>query len=1191
MTFKDSVATPGKAAHNQIAGYPDARVNLVFHVALNGYAAQLSPEALEEVKRDPRVVSVTHDHRVEVASQAVPTGVARISAPSVPALDIDETDDIRVNVDVAVIDSGILPGHPDLNVVARTNCVGQTECVDGTGGDGRGHGTHVAGTIAALDNDFGVVGVAPGARLHAVRVLGDDGLGWESWIIAGVDWVTAHADEIEVANMSLGCVCTMTSLDTAISASVDAGVVYTVAAGNDYIDAANFSPANNSDVITVSAISDYDGLSGGLSPETTCGGNLLPGPDDMLASFSNWGSTIEVAAPGSCILSTYLGNGYASLSGTSMAAPHVAGAAAILASESNPESQSDVEAIRQNIIKSGSLNWTDEADDGVHEPLLDLRVPQAEAVTVAASNLTTYSAKLNGVINPGGAATTYRFEYGATTAYGASAPVSPGSVGAGSSDVAVSETISVQPESVYHYRVVATNGAGTVYGNDKTFKTSIWSIDQVPNPQAEGMSGGKLYAVSCAESSACMGVGEYAVKAAESSGYHPEPFAERWDGSKWAITVPPLPSGGSEGTLEDASCATANACVAVGSFLEGNTRKALAEHWNGSQWSTTAVPSPPEAKGAVELKGVSCVSAAGCVAVGRYVSKTNFLPSLNEWRTLVAVWNGSSWAIQSSPSPEATQVSGLSAVSCSATTACLAVGSSKASVSKPASSTLIERWDGSNWTIQSSPNPAGTTERALEDVSCIAANQCLAVGNTNSEKGSLANQPAGFTVTWDGSGWQIDSSGLPNPILGASCSSDGDCRVAGGETSRHWNGTEWIGDAFAIPPAGSQVQLRDVSCISGSSCVAAGHYYHDRRGLKPLAQRLSTTDQGTTFCSTSERPCARISRLPAGAFVANSTNATITNTIGNVSCTNSKISGQTVASSGDPLPITISLWSLEGCKMPSGTKCTVSELGRPSSGSIAWTQLNAGVVRSGNGGWKLACGFLINCQFTADMSMDASNGSIQATAEPLNRSGGFCPASASFTATYQIASPFPAYIAPTEQPTTTFCKVDERICAEGDRYAAGTAIAGSASVQLKSTTAWPTMTCSSNLSGEVGATGSWSLPVTITGMSLSGCSTPSGTTCTATAKNLSYPGSAAWTSGHNGTWAVEDTAAWQILCGLQINCIISFKEPSMSITGGATAQLAINAKGESNNGFCLGSPQLIATYSLTSPSPLYVAHT
>lgn len=351
-------------------------VTQVYEHALKGFAAAVPAGRLAALQRDPRVAFVEADQTVQIFAQTVPTGVRRIFADENPNLAIDGTDDWRVDVDVAVIDTGIAD-HPDLNVVARTDCSGgspfKQSCKDGSGDDGHGHGTHVAGTIGALDNGIGVVGVAPGARLWSVKVLKDDGSGWMSWVIAGVDWVTKHADKIAVANMSLGCKCSSDALDTAISNSVAKGVVYAVAAGNNAEDAKDFSPANHPDVLTVSALADFDGEPGGLA-SPTCRSD----EDDTLANFSNWGSLIEVTAPGVCILSTWNDGGYYTASGTSMASPHGAGAAALLASAGRDRNgdglvnQEDVYAIRDTIIGAGNFGWTDDSGDGILEPLLDV---------------------------------------------------------------------------------------------------------------------------------------------------------------------------------------------------------------------------------------------------------------------------------------------------------------------------------------------------------------------------------------------------------------------------------------------------------------------------------------------------------------------------------------------------------------------------------------------------------------------------------------------------------------------------------------------------------------------------------------------------------------------------------------------------------------------------------------------------
>jgi len=364
VVFNDDVGNPAQAAA-ELAARHRADVGFVYEHALKGFSAELPASAVAGISRDPRVAYVETDQIATTFAQETPTGIERIFADDNPNLTIDGVDDYRIDVDVAVIDTGIDLDHPDLNVVASVNCSGGSpfkgKCGNG-GDDDNGHGTHVAGTIGALDNDFGVVGDAPGARLWAVKVLRSNGSGYISWIVAGIDYVTANADQIEVANMSLGCECSSSAMDTAIANSVAAGVTYAVAAGNSAKDASTFSPANHPDVITVSALADFDGAPGGLAA-ATCRSDQ----DDTLADFSNFGSSVEITAPGVCILSTVPG-GYDTFSGTSMASPHAAGAAAILAASgiSNPAD------IRTTLINKGNLVWTDDSGDGIQEPLLDV---------------------------------------------------------------------------------------------------------------------------------------------------------------------------------------------------------------------------------------------------------------------------------------------------------------------------------------------------------------------------------------------------------------------------------------------------------------------------------------------------------------------------------------------------------------------------------------------------------------------------------------------------------------------------------------------------------------------------------------------------------------------------------------------------------------------------------------------------
>ncbi len=324
VVLKDNVGNPQDIA-NEMARIHGLSIEHVYFSALKGFSATIPQARLNKIKDDNRVQFVSEDRAVEAFAQTSPTGVNRINAPA--------NSNKGTGVGVAVIDTGIDLTHPDL----KANIVASYSCIRGkrTANDDNGHGSHVAGTIAALNNSSGVVGVAPEAKLIAVKVLNSAGSGTWSGVICGVDWVTANAVKynIKVANMSLGgggssdnnCGNTNgDALHRAICNSTNAGITYAVAAGNSSADANTFVPAAYNDtVITVSALSDSDGQSGGLGSPTSYGA------DDTFASFSNYGSVVDLGAPGVSIYSTWKAGGYNTISGTSMASPHVAGSAAL----------------------------------------------------------------------------------------------------------------------------------------------------------------------------------------------------------------------------------------------------------------------------------------------------------------------------------------------------------------------------------------------------------------------------------------------------------------------------------------------------------------------------------------------------------------------------------------------------------------------------------------------------------------------------------------------------------------------------------------------------------------------------------------------------------------------------------------------------------------------------------------------
>jgi subtilisin family serine protease len=330
VVLKPTVSHPAAVAADQ-AGRFGAAVSKIYRSALKGYAATIPSSRLASLRADDWVQYVAPDTQV-TAFDSTGTGIKRMRA-------VDKTNN-AAGVNVAVIDTGIDLDHPDLaaNIVGGTNCSkGSRSNYD----DGNGHGTHVAGVIAAADNGVGIVGVAPEAKLWAVRVLDSGGSGSTSDVICGIDYVDSKSPgkggPITVANMSLGGWgtddgnCGATNADpmhAAICRAVTDGVTFVVAAGNSTADVSQTRPAGYDEVLTVTALGDSDGQ------PCAAGAATAYSADDAFATFSNFATSAAdqahtVAAPGVGIYSTYKGGGYATLNGTSMASPHVAGAAAL----------------------------------------------------------------------------------------------------------------------------------------------------------------------------------------------------------------------------------------------------------------------------------------------------------------------------------------------------------------------------------------------------------------------------------------------------------------------------------------------------------------------------------------------------------------------------------------------------------------------------------------------------------------------------------------------------------------------------------------------------------------------------------------------------------------------------------------------------------------------------------------------
>ena len=354
----------------------------VYEHSFKGANVFIPPGKEKDVQNDPDVKNLVQDFTIyafdkpsdlskpamsdgsgSTASQVIPTGINWIDA------DLNTTNE-GLGVTVAVLDTGISFSHPDLmvNIPLSRDFSG-----DGTGGDDnnttsgvKGHGTHVAGVIAALNNIRGVLGVGSQIDLVSVKVLNRTGSGSFGSIISGLDYVTANSGVIGVANLSLGATGgtnpsqgfsdVSALLQQAAQRVVNAGIVVVVAAGNSALDvtANNAVPAMYPEVVSVSALDDRDGVQG----------------NDKWASFSNFGTEVDIIAPGVNILSTAIGGGTSALSGTSFSSPYVAGTVGLYIARNGRPSNGDARLLGSllNAISQPRAPLAGEPTDGFTEP-------------------------------------------------------------------------------------------------------------------------------------------------------------------------------------------------------------------------------------------------------------------------------------------------------------------------------------------------------------------------------------------------------------------------------------------------------------------------------------------------------------------------------------------------------------------------------------------------------------------------------------------------------------------------------------------------------------------------------------------------------------------------------------------------------------------------------------------------------
>jgi hypothetical protein len=382
-----------------------------------------------------------------------------------------------------------------------------------------------------------------------------------------------------------------------------------------------------------------------------------------------------------------------------------------------------------------------------------------------------------------------------------------------------------------------------------------------------------LAAVSCTTSTSCDAVGWRSSAVSYAAGT----LAEHWNGASWTKMTSVSRPGPQTGQLSDVACTTATSCDAVGTTWSA----ALAEHWDGTAWSIRPSPNPSGATGAA-LGGLACVTAANCWAVG------NFRPQGGgPEQPLAEHWNGTAWSIVATPVPGGSSASWLTDVTCTSATNCWSVGA--ASLTSGGEAILIERWNGTSWSVASAPSP--DLQDDLQVIRCPSATSCFAVGSYfyfgasgplvehwNGSAWSVMTLPAGaaelhgiacpsttrcFAVgladsggtvaeIWNGANWSIQTTPTPSgsfqtPLNGVSCASTTDCNAVGSfvvtqasTLVEHWNGVSW--SITSSPNATSTLSddLTRVACTSASTCMAIGNLQRSGSGaLQPFAEQLS----------------------------------------------------------------------------------------------------------------------------------------------------------------------------------------------------------------------------------------------------------------------------------------------------------------------------------------------------------------
>jgi len=383
----------------------------------------------------------------------------------------------------------------------------------------------------------------------------------------------------------------------------------------------------------------------------------------------------------------------------------------------------------------------------------------------------------------------------------------------------------------YVLALAGTAGAATRAGlaADLPAASPSWEIQSTPNPS--GSTGNALNGVSCASATSCTAVGTYTPASGGT-----KTLGEQWNGTTWTLHTGPAVT-----SLNGVSCTSASACTAVGSILSSSGHVIpRAERWNGTSWTTQTTPKPT-GDAFSQLNGVSCASATACTAVGYYYNSSSvYFPLAEEW-------NGTTWTVSTTPKPAGSSQPELEGVSCTSASACTAAGGYDNSSGAP--QTLAEKWNGTTWTIHATTN-AGPESDYLYGASCTSASACTAVGYQQLSSGEVVT----LAERWNGTSWATQTTPNPtdinsNVFSGVSCTSASACTAAGqysesnadptGPFAEGWNGTTWTVQTTPSPSGADESPLNSVSCTATDTCTAVGEYQDSSGTYLTLAERES----------------------------------------------------------------------------------------------------------------------------------------------------------------------------------------------------------------------------------------------------------------------------------------------------------------------------------------------------------------